>query len=117
MDGMFLGPAVLTGHLVGRTIAAEQGSRADPVSTKAAVAEEPLPDAAGWDATLTAEDLQALLAAGREGYWHFRVSHEMVLERRYECTRCHSPEVPFAPVNNRASKLALAELCSNCHGR
>ncbi len=117
MDGMFLGPAVITGRVAGRTIAAAHANRDETMGIRTPAAEEPLPDSGSWEPTLTVDELETLLATSREGYWHFETSHEMVLERQYECTQCHSAEVPFFPVNNRTSKSAQAELCSNCHGR
>ena len=114
MDGMFLGPAIVTGRLAGQAIAAERASAA-PLSLPALPAEDPLPDAASWSAALTAEDLRALLAVDRDGYWHFGMSHEMVLERGYDCSQCHSAQVPFAAVRNRQSKLAQTAVCTNCH--
>jgi len=114
MDGMFLGPAIVTGRLAGQAIAAERASAAS-MSLPDLPAEDPLPDAASWSAALTADDLRALLTTDRDGYWHFGMSHEMVLERGYECARCHSAQVPFAAVQNRQSKLAQTEVCTNCH--
>jgi predicted oxidoreductase len=117
MDGMFLGPAVITGRVAGRTIAAAHATRNTTTRIRTPAAEHPLPDPNSWVPTLTADELETLLTTPREGYWHFEISHEMVLERQYECTQCHSAEVPFFPVDNRTSKSAQVELCSNCHGR
>ena len=116
MDGMFLGPSLLTGRVAGRTIADTQAAGAAALLVRAPPPEQSLP-AAGWDASLSAEDLEGLLASEREGYWHFRVSHELVLEWQYECTLCHSAQVPFYPLNNTQSKLAQSQVCGNCHGR
>ena len=64
---------------------------------------------------LTAEFLKPLLSSSRDGYWHFEMVHRTVVERRYECSRCHSPELPFAPVVTRQQRAAQTELCVNCH--
>ena len=117
MDGMFLGPAVVTGRVAGRTIAAAHADRDASVEIMAAPAEDSLPDSASWEPSLTAAELESFLATPRDGYWHFETSHGMVLECQFECTLCHSAEVPFFPVNNRSSKLAQVEICANCHGR
>ena len=117
MDGMFLGPAVITGRVAGQTIVASYPGKDATHASLTSWMKEPLPDPDTWQASLTAEELDTLLATPREGYWHFEISHEMVLERQYQCTDCHSAEVPFFLVNNRASKLAQAEVCSTCHGR
>jgi len=114
MDGMFLGPAIVTGRLAGQAIAAERAA-ARPLELVPLPQETPLPDAGNWTPALTAADLQALLTQSRDGYWHFQMSHNMVLERGYDCAMCHSAQVPFAAVANRESKRAQTEVCTNCH--
>lgn len=116
MDGMFLGPALVTGRVAGRTIVAAHAAMAEPLSIADSPPEQPLP-AGDWEATLTSDDLKSLLATPREGYWHFQISHELALERGYDCALCHSAQVPFVAVNNRESKLAQSQVCGNCHGR
>jgi len=115
MDGMFLGPALLTGRLAGMTIAAEHAAETEALATTPLLPEDPLPDAATWQASLTAVELQSLLASPRDGYWHFEMSHNLVVEREYECTLCHSAQMPFFPLNNLESKLAQTQVCTNCH--
>jgi succinate dehydrogenase/fumarate reductase flavoprotein subunit len=117
MDGMFLGPALVTGKVAGESIAAAHAASAQTLAIAARAPQQPLPDPAAWDITLTAEDLRGLLATEREGYWHFQISHALVLERGYDCAMCHSARVPFAAVANIESKLAQAGVCGNCHGR
>jgi predicted oxidoreductase len=112
MDGMFLGPAILTGRLAGRSIAQAHGAAA-PAARSAAAPETAPPGP--WSPTLTAEFLKPLLSSPRDGYWHFEKVHATVIERDYECTRCHSPELPFAPVVTRQQRAAQVELCVNCH--
>jgi len=115
MDGMFLGPALLTGRLAGMTIVAEHAAETEALATTPPLPEDPLPDAATWQASLTAVELQSLLASPRDGYWHFEMSHNLVAEREYECTLCHSAKMPFFPLNNLESKLAQTQVCTNCH--
>lgn len=115
MDGMFLGPALLTGRLAGMTIAAEHAAETEALATTPPLPEDSLPDAATWQASLTAVELQSLLASPRDGYWHFEMSHNLVVEREYECTLCHSAQMPFFPLNNLESKLAQTQVCTNCH--
>ena len=117
MDGMFLGPSLVTGRVAGRTIADAHAASSTELAIAARPAEQPLPDASSWGPSLNAEDLEGLLATEREGYWHFQVSHELVLEWQYECTLCHSSQVPFYPLNNTQSKQAQSQVCGNCHGR
>ena len=117
MDGMFLGPALVTGRVAGQTIAQAHAGSGETLSVAARPPEQPLPDPATWGAPLTADNLKALLKTERDGYWHFQISHQLALEWEYECTICHSAQVPFYPVNNTESKLAQSQVCENCHGR
>jgi hypothetical protein len=109
---MFLGPAMLTGRLAGRSIAAAYGTGQGGPAVEPSL---PPSDSGNWQAVLTAQTLELLLKESREGYWHFQVSHQLVLERGYTCTRCHSAKLPFSPLNDRASLLAQTRVCTNCH--
>jgi predicted oxidoreductase len=117
MDGMFLGPAVITGRVAGQTIAAAHANRDTSIAILPSIAEDAMPDSSTWTASLGTTELEALLTTSRDGYWHFETSHAMVLERQYECTQCHSGDMPFVPINNRTSKSAQIEVCTTCHGR
>jgi predicted oxidoreductase len=117
MDGMFLGPSVVTGRVAARTIIKTLSSAETAFSIKPRPPEQVLPDLSGWEPSLTAEYLKALLENEREGYWHFHVSHSLVLDWQYECTLCHSAQVPFYSTDNTESKLAQSLVCANCHGR
>jgi len=112
LDGMFLGPAIISGRLAAQSIVAA-------TATQAKVPEIPpaahTRDVGDWQATLTSKDLEALLSIPRDGYWHFQVSHQLVLERNYECTSCHSAQLPFSSVSDRASRLLQTEVCTTCH--
>jgi succinate dehydrogenase/fumarate reductase flavoprotein subunit len=112
LDGMFLGPASLTGRLAGQSIAAGYADEPVPSAIDASSAG---PDAGNWKPALSAADLAPMLAEFRDGYWHFRASHRLVVERGYECARCHSARLPFSPLIDRQSRLAQTEVCTNCH--
>lgn len=113
MDGMFLGPALLTGRVAGRAIvAAHVSSKGNLAITARSPA---LGELGNWKGATSADELESLLAETRAGYWHFEISHALVLERQYDCTLCHSAQVPFQPVNNRQVKLAQSQLCAHCH--
>jgi len=112
MDGMFLGPAIMTGRLAGRGIVqAGSGGTARAVVRP----NETTASTGTFSPTLTAEFLKPMLSSSRDGYWHFEMVHRTVVERRYECARCHSPELPFAPLVTRQQRAAQTELCVNCH--
>ena len=112
MDGMFLGPAILTGRLAGRSIAQAQ-SGANSAARRLTEPEAAPPPA--WNPSLNTEFLKPMLSSPRDGYWHFEQVHKTVVERGYECARCHSPQLPFAPVVTRQQRAAQTELCVNCH--
>ena len=111
LDGLFLGPALLTGRLAGISLAATYGrtgeSRPAP-RAQAAAPQGPLP-------AMNANSLTPLLAKKREGYWHFEMAHGIVRERGYACTRCHSTDVPYALPATTQQRVAQIEICANCH--
>jgi predicted oxidoreductase len=112
LDGMFLGPAILTGRIAGQSIVAGYPDRTEKPAIDSLLKES---DGSNWQPAMSAADLESLLAESRDGYWHFEVSHRLVLERGYECTLCHSARLPFTALNDRPSRLAQTELCTNCH--
>ena len=117
LDGMFTGPSILTGRVAGQTVVSDLQARGrfTPVAfTRAEQIEVPAEDP-GWVATLGPDDVRAMLATSRDGYWHFERVHNLVLERGYACTSCHSGALPFAPLATREAKAAQAEVCDNCH--
>ena len=121
LDGMFTGPSILTGRVAGMTVAAElaasSGWRPDAFTREGGplVPEEESRPAGDWVPSLEEEELRALLALSRDGYWHFERVHHLVLERGYECTDCHSAQVPFYAATSRADKAAQAQVCDTCH--
>ncbi len=112
LDGMFLGPAILSGRVAGQSIIAAT-ARKTKVPEVSPV--EHSRDVGEWQATLTPEDLEAMLSSSRDGYWHFQVSHQLILERNYECSSCHSAQLPFAPVSDKESHRLQTEICTTCH--
>jgi succinate dehydrogenase/fumarate reductase flavoprotein subunit len=112
LDGMFLGPAIISGRLAGQSIVA-----ATPAATTAPQ-DSSVQTASTyglWQSTMQPMDLEAILNSPREGYWHFQVSHKLVLERAYSCSDCHSAELPYSAVIDRASRLLRTEVCTTCH--
>ena len=112
LDGMFLGPAIISGRLAAQSIVAATAAQTKVPEIPPAAHTR---DVGDWQATLTSKDLEALLSIPRDGYWHFQVSHQLVLERNYECTSCHSAQLPFSSVSDRASRLLQTEVCTTCH--
>jgi flavocytochrome c len=119
LDGMFTGPAILTGRVAGRTAVADLAAggtwTAAPVERSADLALAPAAPDPSWDPAMGATEIKAMLAHPRDGYWHFERVHSMVLERDYACTQCHSSLLPFAPATSMQQKLAQVETCGVCH--
>ena len=113
MDGMFLGPAIMTGRLAGRGIVqAGSGGTARavvrPNETTApnrnlqSDAHRRVPEAACCPAHA--------MATGTSRWCTRRWSNDAT-----SAARCHSPELPFAPLVTRQQRAAQTELCVNCH--
>jgi len=112
LDGMFLGPAIISGRLAGRSIVAATSAATTVPDDLSSESSNP---PGQWQATMQPRDLEAMLSKPRDGFWHFEVSHSLVLERAYSCSRCHSAQLPFAAISNRASRLLQTEVCTTCH--
>ena len=112
LDGMFLGPAILSGRVAAQSIVAATAAQTKVPEILPA---EHSRDVGEWQATMKAEHLEAMLSKPRDGYWHFQVSHELVLERGYQCASCHSSQLPLSMVSDRASRLLQTEICTICH--
>lgn len=118
LDGMFTGPSMLTGRVAGRAAAAELNGLpewAPVVFTKHEGDWTPSADAAAFAPALGPDDVRAMLAQTRDGYWHFERVHNLVLERGYDCVQCHSARVPFYSAVTRAEKAAQTQVCDACH--
>jgi len=119
LDGMFTGPAILTGRVAGRTAVADLAASGDweakPYERDREPASQVAANAAEWIAGLDASNLALLLDNPRDGYWHFERVHSLVLERDYVCSRCHSVQVPFAAPSTRSQTRAQAATCDSCH--
>jgi succinate dehydrogenase/fumarate reductase flavoprotein subunit len=119
LDGMFTGPSMLTGRVAGRTAATELADMAgwQPAAYTRRAADwdiEAQADAS-WTPALGPADLQVMLKLKRDGYWHFERVHNLVLERDYACTDCHSARLPFVPVTSREDRAAQTQVCDACH--
>ena len=61
------------------------------------------------------DDVRAMLGVKRDGYWHFERVHTLVLERGYDCSQCHSADVPFYAPASRADRAVQTQVCDACH--
>lgn len=115
LNGMFLGPALMTGRLAGQ--AALRALSASPAWRPAeyTLDAQPAPGRAPADLTMSAADLRRVVEASRPGYWHFEASHELVLERGQACGACHSAVMPQRQALDNGERLAQLLSCRVCH--
>jgi succinate dehydrogenase/fumarate reductase flavoprotein subunit len=109
-SGTFLGPSLLTGRIAGRTAAADLGLDMPSQAINAPAGETP-----STVVPIGRDVLQAMIDTQRPGYWHFEVSHALVLERAYECSRCHDTNSTMTPAISAAQMLARLDTCTTCH--
>ena len=115
LEGTFLGPSIVTGRVAGRTILKElAASRAMTPSVE--VPNRGLPqEAAAGDDCATCHDLAGLIEDPRPGYTHFENVHRVVLERQYDCGRCHAEMLPIDLDRHAIDRVAQIESCKSCH--
>jgi hypothetical protein len=117
-SGTFLGPSVLTGRVAGRSAISLALGRS---VLKAGPGESPRRNAPAATGTGTTgvgtppDSLPSLLRAQRPGYWHFNVSHALVVERKDDCGSCHQGGWPPGPAVNAAQRVVQLDSCNRCH--
>ncbi len=118
LEGTFLGPALLTGRVAGRTMVAEVGEMRElpppqpvPRPTSAELVGGSAADNTACD---TCHSLPQLLIE-REGYAHFERVHRIVLEEQSNCSGCHQEMIPFNPSLHRIDRIAQTNNCVQCH--
>jgi hypothetical protein len=117
-EGTFLGPSVFLGRIAGRSASGGRSVlRRSPKAVAAPAAARISADASYRARAITVPPaaLPQLLDAQRPGYWHFEVAHRIVLERKLDCTACHTPEWPTAVATSSAQHLVQLNACSTCH--
>ena len=115
LEGTFLGPSIVTGRVAGRTILKELAD--SRTLTPSAEPQNPsLPqDAVAGEDCATCHDLPGLIEDPRPGYTHFENVHRVVLERQYDCGRCHAEMLPIDLDRHVIDRVAQIESCKSCH--
>ena len=122
-EGTFLGPSVFLGRIAGRLAqtssrsASRSAFRRDPSPPGPAAKIEASIDPAYRSRAITvpAESLQQLVNAQRPGYWHFQSAHRIVLERKLDCTACHTPDWPTRTPTTSTQRQVQLLSCATCH--
>lgn len=116
VNGLYLGPSILTGRLAAATIAeALTPPSYAPAPAHPAQVDGNTASAQAPAAMRNGEDLRALVQQRRPGYWHFEVAHDVVLSRGLACTNCHDTSFPAQPAVTNTQRLAQTHSCLRCH--
>lgn len=115
LEGTFLAPGILQGRIVGRQFVREPRSGSQAVTAAAHGKPERKPDSGKAIPCQTCHNVKDLVAQARPGYWHFDRVHSRVMERNYECLKCHAEMTPFRPSAHKIDRGYQAQQCANCH--
>ena len=111
INGLYLGPSVMTGRLAAATILQQQGEQQATAGSYTPQLEVQLATEQPHDAVT----MKARLEESRSGYWHFESVHDVVLSRELSCNNCHSDSFPQRTAVNNRERLAQTQVCSVCH--
>ena len=128
LEGTFLGPSIVTGRVAGRTILKELADLKRTMTPSVETQNPGLPqDAVAGEDCAACHDLPGLIEDPRPGYTHFENVHRVrppslpsqdersVLERQYDCGRCHAEMLPIDLDRHVIDRVAQIENCKSCH--
>lgn len=111
LEGTFLGPSILQGRLLGKSLAPAQPQPASltqtPVASKQSQAKAP--------ECASCHPLAKQVSTTRRGYWHFERAHTRVLEKQWPCAMCHAELTPFHAPSHKIDRVAQVQSCVHCH--
>lgn len=112
IEGAFIAPAMLQGHIAGRAIAGALGR----TQSSAQDARQPRLSTTGPEAPcISCHAIDRLIATPRPGYWHFERVHRIVGESKMTCITCHADMSPFRGAAHRIDRVAQIDSCTHCH--
>lgn len=114
-EGRMLGLSILQGRIAGRQAAALVTTAADTALTPELAAHDASSDREAQQQATDDVGLAALLDRQRPGYWHFDVSHGLVMERDDSCESCHRDSWGTAPAVTPEQQQLQLESCLHCH--
>jgi succinate dehydrogenase/fumarate reductase flavoprotein subunit len=119
LEGTFLGPGVVMGRIAARSALGSLGNQKPQLSASSKKI-PPVPVQLGGvarqEVCANCHNISEAIAASRNGYWHFEMSHRMALERKMDCLSCHGELFPYRPETHRINRLAQSKICASCHG-
>lgn len=118
LEGTFLGPAILTGRVAGRTLLRESAENRELRQPELRI-ETRLPPLELSPAETAACDgchrLQDLVANPRPGYAHFERVHRAVIAEETNCGTCHQELSPFDASDHAVDRQLQTQNCVHCH--
>lgn len=114
-EGGFLGPAVFLGRTAARHAVALVSTVQDTAAPATPAPPSPATTAPSAGSPAVAAGLPELLARQRRGYWHFGVSHALVMERAEACDGCHRDGWDTMPALSDEQQLVQLASCTRCH--
>jgi len=115
LEGTFLGPAIVTGRVAGRQIAAmDEPAIATPLVRRDPFTIHEMP--AGEDRCTACHSTSEDAGDNHPGYEHYDFVHEQVSKGKLRCEVCHSELFPFTPSSHATDLLRLTDSCPICHG-
>lgn len=119
LEGTFLGPAILTGRVAGRTLVRDVGDNRElEAPTPGLLAQDfPSQEFSSLDVgTCNAcHNLSEAVSEPRSGYGHFERVHSIVLDEQQNCGDCHAGLAPYSPLNHEIDSVAQTANCVHCH--
>ncbi len=129
LEGTMLGPGLFMGRIAAREIVAQlksegklpatnPASPAGSADVSPAPPENPATTQSSDPESLRAwrEVLRQLVDQPRPGHLHFEKAHAVVLERNFDCVRCHRESSPLALNAEQLDRHTLIQACVICHG-
>lgn len=118
LEGTFLGPAILTGRVAGRTLLRDVAEARELLQPELKF-ETGVPPRTLSPAETSACDechrLQDLAANPRPGYAHFERVHRAVIAEQQNCGTCHQELSPFDAANHVVDRQLQTQNCVHCH--
>ena len=120
LEGTMLGPGLFMGRIAAREIVGhlKTEGRSPAANIASAAPEKPSATKPTDPESLRAwrEVLRQMVVKPRPGYLHFEKAHTVVLERNFDCARCHRESSPLALNAERLDRHPLIQACVICHG-
>ena len=118
LEGTFLGPAILTGRVAGRTLLREVAEDRELLRPELDIDTELPPRTLSPTEMASCEGchrLRELVENPRSGYAHFERVHRAVIAEERNCGACHQELSPFDAPDHVIDRQLQTQNCVHCH--